>query len=315
MGAPTSIPRIEPEAGPLGIVGLGNMGGPMAARLVEAGYELLGFDVSPESARLAADAGVRIVSTVEELASRCAVIVLLLPGSDVVDAVAGQIAAVPADARRCELLVDMSSSAPLRTQALAGRLEASGIALIDAPVSGGVRGAVNGTLTVMMGGPAELCAAATPVFEVVGSRAVHVGAVGAGHVAKALNNFLSASHLLASYEAVIAASRFGLDPALLLSVVNTSSGRSGSTESKLPDFVLTGGFDSGFSAALMEKDVRIATTLAEELGVEAPIAHAVLDRWHELAAALPAGADHTEVIKPLEESNGVRIRRESAVSA
>lgn len=290
----------------IGIVGLGNMGFPMASRLVDAGFEVHGYDRDEASSTRAAVAGVLIADSAEAVAASADVIVLLLPNSDVVDAVAAQLAA--AAGRVASVIVDMSSSAPMRTQALAARLAEAGIVLVDAPVSGGVRGAEAGTLTIMVGGSVEQIDSLAPIFDVLGSRVVRVGNVGAGHAVKALNNLLSATHLLATNEAVVVAARFGIDPELLLSAVNTSSGRSASSERKLPDFVLTGAFNSGFAAALMEKDVRIAASLADELGVATPVAHSVLESWHELGSELEAGADHTEIIRPLEERAEVTIR-------
>lgn len=282
------------------------MGYPMATRLVAAGYEVHGYDRDAGSQARAAAAGVRIVDSAEAVAASADVILLLLPNSDVVDEVAAQLAAAPG--RLVSTIIDMSSSAPMRTQALAERLAADGIILVDAPVSGGVRGAEAGTLTIMAGGAPEQVEALSPIFDTLGSRIVRVGEVGAGHAVKALNNLLSATHLLATNEAVVVAARFGIDPELLLSAVNTSSGRSASSERKLPDFVLTGTFNSGFAAALMEKDVRIAASLADELGVDTPVAHSVLEAWHELGTALEPGADHTEIIRPLEERAEVTIR-------
>ena len=302
------FPAASPADGPIGLIGLGNMGTPMSARLVGAGYEVRGHDAVAKNAAAAEEIGVLIETSAEAVAARCEVILFVLPGSDVVDDVATQIASLDPDARRCRMIVDMSSSSPTRTQALASRLETRRLILVDAPVSGGVTGAEQGTLTIMAGGSMAAIESLAPVFRPLGARVVRVGEVGAGHAVKALNNLLSATHLLATNEAVIAAARFGLSPELLLSVVNTSSGRSGSTERKLPDFVLTGTFASGFSAALMEKDVGIATALARELGVEVPIMESVLARWHELGRELGNGADHTEIIKPLERRHSVEIR-------
>jgi 3-hydroxyisobutyrate dehydrogenase len=292
----------------VGFVGLGNMGAPMSARLVEAGHAVLGVDPTPAAAAAATARGVTVVDSAADLARQTDVVILMLPNSDVVDAVAGQLLAVPAGERRVRTVIDMSSSEPSRTRALAERLHAEGIVLVDAPVSGGVLGAVNGALTIMVGGPADTVAELTPLLAVLGSRVVRVGDAGAGHAVKALNNLLSATHLLATNEAAIVAAKFGVDPALMMSVVNTSSGRSGSSELKLPKYVFTGAFDSGFAAALLEKDVGIARRLAEEVGVELTIGTVVDDQWHALNAELPPGSDHTAIIKPLEERYGIQIR-------
>lgn len=293
----------------VGIVGLGHMGLPMAQRLVAAGYRVLGSDVSASNLEAAASAGVEPAGSPAELAAQCDAIVLMLPNSDIVDAVAAQIAESDAgSARRCTTVIDMSSSEPLRTRALGERLDARGIRLIDAPVSGGVIGAVAGTLTIMVGGPQADFDRLEPMLRELGSRVLHVGDVGSGHAVKALNNLMSAAHLIVASETAVVATRFGIDPAVLLEVVNGSSGRSGSTELKLPRYVLPGTFDSGFSAALMEKDVRIAGALAESLGIETTLSDAAIQRWRKLNAQLPGDADHTAIIRPLEQQAGIEVR-------
>jgi 3-hydroxyisobutyrate dehydrogenase len=222
------------------------------------------------------------------------VVVLMLPDSNVVEAVLGEgllDALTPGT-----LLVDMGSSEPMRTKALAERVAARGAVMIDAPVSGGVSGATAGTLTIMVGGPDGEVAAITPLLAALG-RVRHVGPVGAGHALKALNNLMSASHLLASSEALLAGERFGLDPAVMLDAVNGSSGRSGSTENKWPNFVLPETYNSGFALALMVKDIRIALGLAEATGAPSALAARTVELWSEAAAALAPDADHTEIVR------------------
>lgn len=292
----------------IGFVGLGNMGLPMSQRLVAAGYRVLGSDVSAANLQAAASAGIEPVEAVTELASRCDAVLLMLPNSDIVDAVAAQLAETDTATRTSTVIIDMSSSEPQRTRALAERLARQGIHLLDAPVSGGVVGAVNGALTIMVGGDATEFERFAPLLRELGGRVVRVGDVGAGHAVKALNNLMSAAHLIVSSEAAVVAARFGIDPAVLLEVVNGSSGRSGSSELKLPRYVLPGTFNSGFSSALMEKDVRIARALAKSLGVQTTLSDAVVDRWQELNAQLPTGADHTEIIRPLEQQAGTEVR-------
>jgi 3-hydroxyisobutyrate dehydrogenase len=194
-------------------------------------------------------------------------------------------------------VIDMGSSEPQRTRRLAARAGELGIELLDAPVSGGVPAAVAGTLTIMVGGPAAVLDRQRPMLELLGARIVHVGDHGAGHAVKALNNLMSAAHLLATSEAMHAAAAFGLDLKVVLDVVNTSSGRSGSTENKWPNFVLPGTFDSGFSLDLMVKDMRIALGVAEVGGVTTPLSRRAIELWEHAAAILPPGADHTEIAR------------------
>jgi 3-hydroxyisobutyrate dehydrogenase len=196
------------------------------------------------------------------------------------------------------LVVDMSSSEPARTRVLAERAGAGGVTMVDAPVSGGVAGARAGSLTIMAGGPAGALARLRPVLEVLGGVIVHAGgSAGAGHAVKALNNLMSAAHLLVSAEAIEAGRAFGLDPAVMVGIVNGSSGRSGSTQTKWPRYILPATFDSGFSMSFMVKDMKIALQLADAAGRPAGASRAALDAWVRAAREMPPGADHTEIAR------------------
>jgi 3-hydroxyisobutyrate dehydrogenase len=275
----------------IGFVGLGNMGGPMATRLLDAGHDLVVFDVaSPARDRFAAKA--TVASSVTDVSTSDTVI-LMLPDSNVVERVVGGLLG---DLKPGTLLVDMSSSDPARTRALAATVAGHGVTLVDAPVSGGVAGAVAGTLTIMVGGPADAFATLEPVLAILGSRVVHAGdVVGAGHAIKALNNLMSAAHLIVTAEALRAGQAFGLDPRVMLDIVNASSGRSGSTETKWPKFVLPGTYDSGFGLRLMLKDMGIALGLQEATGTPSAVSAAAVAAWAAAAEELPPDADHTEV--------------------
>ena len=287
----------------VGFVGLGNMGEPMVRRLATAGYEVRAYDVADQArARLSGTAGVTVTKTPAEVAEGADAVILMLPDSNVVEQVLlddGLLDRV----RPPTLVADMSSSEPARTRALAERAASRGITLVDAPVSGGVVGARTGSLTIMTGGPADALEVLGPVLGVLGARTVHAGDIpGAGHAIKALNNLMSAAHLLASSEAMLAGRAFGLDPAVMLDIVNTSSGRSGSTQNKWPNYILPGTFDSGFSIAFMVKDMKIAVQLAEAAGTPAPLSRAAVAAWATADAEMPAGADHTEIARWLEQA-------------
>ncbi|HEY2223929.1 NAD(P)-dependent oxidoreductase [Actinomycetospora sp.] len=283
----------------VGFVGLGNMGTPMAERLAAAGASVRASDVSP-AAREAFGAEVTtatVVASAAEAARGAEAVLLCLPNSDVVEAVVdgGLLDALEPGA----VLVDMSSSEPLRTRALAERAASAGHTLVDAPVSGGVSGARAGTLAVMVGGPDDTVATLAPVLSAIGHPR-HVGPTGAGHALKALNNLMSAAHLLASSEALLAGQAFGLDPEVMLEVVNASSGRSGSTEVKWPRHVLPGSFGSGFGLGLMLKDIRIALDLVASTGTPSRHAASTVALWSEAASALPPDADHTDIVRWLQ---------------
>ncbi|MHC1558072.1 NAD(P)-dependent oxidoreductase [Actinomycetospora sp. C-140] len=281
--------------GTVGFVGLGHMGTPMASRLVDAGVTVRAYDAAADArgAFAAAVPGAVVVDDAADTAAGADAVLLCLPNSDVVESVVAEL-----DAAR--VIVDMSSSEPLRTRALAAQLAENGRVLVDAPVSGGVSGARAGTLAVMVGGPDDVVADLEPVLAAIG-RPRHVGPVGAGHALKALNNLMSAAHLVASSEAVLVGEEFGLDPAVMLEVVNGSSGRSGSTENKWPNHILPGTYGAGFGIGLMVKDIHIALDLAGSTSVPTRHAAATVALWDEALAALGPGADHTEIARWLRE--------------
>jgi 3-hydroxyisobutyrate dehydrogenase len=282
---------------PVGFVGLGRMGAAMCERLARAGYPLRVYDIDAHAADGLTECGdVVAMPSAPAVAAAADIVILMLPSSDDVEQVLvrdGMLAA----ASPGSVVVDMGSSEPMRTRALATEAAGRDVVLVDAPVSGGVVGAVAGTLTIMVGGPAETLERVRPVLSVLGSRIVPVGPTGAGHAVKALNNLMSATHLLASSEALRAAEAFGLDVDIVLDAVNTSSGRSGSTENKWPNFIVPERYDSGFAIALMVKDMEIGVGLAEACGVDAALSRRALERWRAAAAALASDADHTEIAK------------------
>lgn len=273
------------------------MGQPMSARLGAAGFRVAAFDIDARARETAAgNTGVQAVSTVPAVAAGTRVVILILPDSGVVRQVLldeGLLEAIEPGA----LLIDMSSSDASETRALAGRIGERGVRFLDAPVSGGVAGAQAGTLTIMVGGAETDLADCRLALEALGKEVLHVGDLGAGHAIKALNNLLSATSLLASSEVLATAIEFGLDPEVVLDVVNRSSGKSWSTELKLPKFVLPGSFDSGFGLRLMLKDMQIATGLARATGTPALLGEAAVQYWAQAADALAEGADHTEIAK------------------
>lgn len=288
---PKPVPSSEPIT-TVAVVGLGNMGLPMATRLVKAGYRVDGYDISPTAGKALSDAGGIYWDDLRGVLMGNHVVILMLPNSDVVE---GVVHDERFETHSWTTVIDMSSSEPLRTRVLAEELAQRKVTLLDAPVSGGVKGAVNGTLTIMAGGDPEDIDEVAPVLAHLG-KVTRAGGVGSGHAVKALNNLLSATHLLVTSEAMLAGERFGLDPAVMLEIFNGSSGRSGSTDNKWPHFILPGTFDSGFGLRLMLKDMRIATGLADQVGVPDPLGRAAVELWAKAAEALADGADHTEIV-------------------
>jgi len=281
------------EARRVGFIGLGNMGAPMAANLVRAGCEVVALDADGDrQARFAAEHGAEAAAGPEAFA-RVEAVITMLPDDRAVAAALldGGVAAV---LPRGAVVIDMSSSNPVGTRALGERLP-GGVALVDAPVSGGVPRARTGELSIMCGtDDADALARVQPLLEVLGARIFPAGPLGSGHALKALNNFLAAAAYEAATEALVIAERFGLDPATLFDVVNTSTGRSFTSEVVIRDHVLTGEYATGFALGLLAKDVGIAAALAEALGVDAPALDLVSRRWAQAAEALGPAADHSE---------------------
>jgi 3-hydroxyisobutyrate dehydrogenase len=242
-------------------------------------------------APLSAVPGVTAAASAALLAQSGEAIILMLPDSPIVDALLwndGFAASLPAGT----LLIDMGSSNPNATRANQAKLAAMGIALVDAPVSGGVRRAVDGSLAIMVGGERRR-RAALPLLQPMGKSIVPVGPPGAGHAVKALNNYVSAAGLVAACEALVAAEKFGIDPSVANRVFNVSTGRNNTTDVKVEQFMLSGTFNSGFAAALMRKDLDTAHALMQSLDSERALMEACARMWQQAEAALPTGADHT----------------------
>jgi 3-hydroxyisobutyrate dehydrogenase len=171
------------------------------------------------------------------------------------------------------------------------------VRFVDAPVSGGVKRAVNGTLAIMVGGDKAVIDDLRPILSLMGTSLFHAGPIGAGHAMKALNNYVSAVGLLAACEAVEVARRFGIEPETAVDALNSSTGKNNSTENKMKPFVISGAFNSGFSLGLMHKDLRTALALAEDCGVDVPLASHVVAVWGDAEERLGFGADHTEIAR------------------
>ena len=254
--------------------------------------------------------GVTAVAELGAVGDGAAAVILMLPDSDIVERVLlGGLASDPADrsaGRRAArqpapgaIVIDMSSSDPARTQVLAELVASAGVTLIDAPVSGGVVGARAGAWRSWSAARPRASRGSSQCWRHrLTGRAC--GRLGAGHAVKALNNLMSAANLLAGSEALVAGRRFGLDPAVMLEIVNGSSGRSSSTENKWPDFVLTEKYDAGFSARLMVKDIKLALSIEHATGVPSAASEAVVATWEEALAELGPDADHTAIARWLE---------------
>lgn len=278
-------------------LGLGQMGLPMAKRCIAAGFKVRGGDPSASARDALTAAGGEAFASGREAAKDASLLITMLPDSKIVrEAVLGGqgVAGVLA---KDALIIDMSSSVPVDTQSLGKDLAARGIGLIDAPVSGGVRRAVDGTLSIMAGGDAALVERATPVLQAMAKSIFATGPLGSGHAMKALNNYVSAAGLVAACEALLVGRRFGLQPETVIDVLNASTGKNNSTDVKMKQFVISESFASGFSLALMAKDLRIAADLSKLVGLDPSNAETIAAFWENARSALETNADHTDIYR------------------
>jgi 3-hydroxyisobutyrate dehydrogenase-like beta-hydroxyacid dehydrogenase len=284
----------------IGFIGLGKMGLPMAKNLLKNGYIVFGADVNEESLLDFRTAG-GSTGKVEEWINHVNTIILMLPSSAIVNKILDDIiSSIPIrDKAKQEslIIIDMSSSYPSDTRENSRMLEKYQISLVDAPVSGGVKKAVDGTLTIMVGGMKENYTKCKRLLSAMGANIFHVGPIGSGHLIKAINNYLSASHLLASCEAVQLLESFGVEPEQAINVINQSTGRSGSTEYKFPNFILTESYNSGFSLDLIKKDIGMANQLFKDAEAATSLPEIVFQKYSEASNALDKEADHTEINK------------------
>ncbi|NKQ51479.1 NAD(P)-dependent oxidoreductase [Amycolatopsis sp. K13G38] len=271
-----------------GFVGLGNMGAALAANLVGAGHSVIAHDaLGPDRAPV----GSSYASTVEDLARAADAVVFSLPDGKASEQVAREIIAT--GDRRVRYIVDTSTIGVTAARTVAALLD--GIGYVDAPVSGGVAGARARTLAVMYSGSDADCAAVAPVLAGLSDRTHWVGdRPGMAQALKLANNFLSATALAATSEAVAFGTAAGLDMSTMLTVLDGSSGRNGATGDKFPNHVLTGRYASGFTNSLMSKDVRLYLNAVADQGGRAPVAQAITSVWEGFAAAEP-GADFTRI--------------------
>lgn len=283
----------------VGIIGIGNMGWPMAMNILEAGYQLTVFDMDIDrSERFAVETGARSAVSLAELGDMDFVITML-PNGHVVREVLLQAeggAFINSVKKGC-IVIDMSSAEPTGTKALGQELAGHEVTLIDAPVSGGVPRAKLGTLAIMIGADdADALAQAKPLLETMGQQLFETGGLGSGHATKALNNLIAATSFVATSEAMLIAKRFGLDLNTLIDVVNVSTGQNFMTDKVMKDHVIGEQFASGFAMGLLVKDVGIANELCDAVNMHAPLSKLVLKRWQEALDVKGFAADNTEGI-------------------
>lgn len=278
----------------IGFIGTGRMGRPLAGHLLKAGYRLVVHDLRREAAAPLVAAGAAWAESAGEVARRARTVITMVPSSREVELLVGEMLPSLGPGH---LLIDMTSADPASTRRLAAAVQARGARMIDAPVSGGVRGAEQATLSIMVGGAEEDVERARPLLGCLGREVFHMGGPGTGHAMKLVNNACSAACLTATAEALAVARRAGIDPARAVAVLSASTGRSDASQRKFPEFILTGRFDSGFALALMDKDLRGFLGLAAEVGCELQVTAAAA-AWYRRAMQGPlAEGDAVEVVK------------------
>ena len=293
----------------IGFVGVGRMGAPMAGRLLDAGYSLSICDTDPEATKPLVARGAQLAKSAAEVASAADIVLASLPNPDVVKTVAlGPQGII--EGTRARILIDLSTTGPGAAKIVANGLKQKDIALVDAPVSGGIRGAIAGTLAVMVSCPKPIYATVEPILKNFGKLFYTGEHPGLAQTAKLANNLMAAAALVITSEAVAMGVKGGLDARVLIDIINASSGRNSASEDKFPRAVLPGTFDFGFTTGLSYKDVRLCVDEAEAMGVPMVCGAAVRQMLAITNAKFGASSDFTSIAKVLEEWAGVEMRDE-----
>jgi len=295
------------ETEELGFIGVGKIGLPIAKRLLDAGYRLRVFDVDKTALSRAVDLGMHVESSPAAVATVVHTVLVSLPTPDVVKEVVSGPNGV-AHGRTLKMFIDLSTTGPRAAIEAATALRVSGAVWVDAPVSGGVAGAVAGTLAVMVSCPNECFEQVRRILRNIGN-VFHVGeSPGMGQVMKLANNILSATALAATSEVFIMGVKAGLDPNLMVEVLNAGSGRNNATEVKFPQGIIPRKFDLGFTSGLMYKDVKLGVEEGEALGVPMVVGTAVKDAWRSVVDQIGGDKDSTTFIQLLESATGVIVK-------
>jgi 3-hydroxyisobutyrate dehydrogenase-like beta-hydroxyacid dehydrogenase len=292
----------------LGFVGVGRMGGPMASRLLDAGYRLCIYDVSDEATAPLVARGAALAASPAEVASTAETVFISLPTPDVVREVTLGSNGGLINGSTVRTVIDLSTTGPGVATEVAAKLAERRIALVDSPVSGGVTGAKAGTLAVMVSCPKPAYQKLEPVLKVFG-KLFHAGEKpGLAQTAKLANNLLAATAMVATSEAMAMGVKAGLDAKVLIDIINASSGRNSASQDKFPRAILPRTFDFGFATGLSYKDVRLCVEEAEAMGVPMVVGGAVREMLAVTRARFGAGSDFTHIAKVLEEWAGVEIK-------
>jgi 3-hydroxyisobutyrate dehydrogenase-like beta-hydroxyacid dehydrogenase len=291
----------------VGFIGLGRMGQPMASNLIKAGYQLTVYDISKHAMESLAAKGARTAASPAAVASAVDTVLLSLPTPSIVREVTLGANGV-ASGTKVKTVIDLSTTGATVAREIATALAKQGMTAVDSPVSGGVSGAVKGTLAVMVSCQKSLYTELEPMLQNIG-KVFHIGErPGMGQTMKLCNNLLSATAVAASSEVVVFGVKAGLDPATMIDVINAGSGRNTATEAKFPKSILPRTFDFGFAMGLMYKDVKLCVEEAEAAGVHMSIASAVRELWREANEEIGAEKDFTAIVQMIERRAGVEVK-------
>lgn len=294
----------------VGFVGIGNMGSPMAAHLVSAGFDVSVYDIKPETAAIFVERyGGKVAASLTAVAKGADAVITMLPNDHVVREVILGAGGVAAALSKGALVIDMSTSDPVATRSLAEALLPRGIELVDAPVMGGVVFAKDATLDIMVGGTSAAIERSRPLLKAIGRTIMECGAVGNGHALKALANYVNACALINSIEALTIGRRFGLDAKFMAeALVPLCAERNHPIAKKVLPHILTRKFGTGMALGFIAKDVRIARDTARAIGAFAPLAEKVSELWSDAAEKVGADVDQTEIVRYWEDASGVKLQ-------
>ncbi len=281
----------------IGIIGLGNMGRGMALTLKRGGFEVIGTDALAATLEALAKEGIAVRQTIGEVIAACDMVFLSLPTAAIVEEVISGAGGIIEHARAGVLVIDTSTSHPDTTRRMLIKLNEVGMEFMDAPVSGGPKGAITGTMAMVIGASTKNLERAEPVLSTMTGKRVHVGDVGAGHVAKIANNLFAAAHLLIAGEVTRMAAKAGVPTEQLLQGINAGSGRSFVTELNYPTWIMNDKFDSGFTMKLMRKDVRLSQDLIQALELDLPLAGKVAELWAKSADTIEDTEDFNRIVE------------------
>jgi 3-hydroxyisobutyrate dehydrogenase-like beta-hydroxyacid dehydrogenase len=291
----------------IGFIGLGKMGFPMARRLIEAKHQLIVYDTRRDTVDKLVALGAQAASSPRDVADRTETVMASLPSLQVsLDVATGKDGVI--EGKRVKRLVDLSTTGSQMAIRIHGLLAKKNIVQIDSPVSGGVGGAEKGTLAVMVSGPRAEFDLLKPALDVIGKVFFISEKPGAGQTMKLANNYLSATALVATSEAVVMGVKAGLDPSVMIDVINAGSGMNTASRDKFPKSVLPRTFDFGFATALMVKDVRLCLEEMKGMGLSMEVAEAVGRLWETVIKEMGPDSDFTSAIKPIEKAAGVEVR-------